>query len=517
MIIIILLAFSLNACNDFLDVNPDRRTQIDSRDKIRKTLVSGYTRSSFSLLTELSSDNIDDLGDHVNWHPNDFNMFYWKDVNGTAQDSPQYFWEGCYGAIANINAALEAIKNSKNPESYNAEKGEALVSRAYHHFMLVNVFGLHYNKETSKTDLGVVYMEGSEKTLDPKYKRESVEEIYKKIDKDLEEGLPLIDNSIYKVQGYHFSKSAAYAFAARFNLYYEKWEKAEQYASMVVGENPVSVLKNWEELGSGKYEQYDETPAEYMSNKRQSNLLVGDMNSLRTRKFYWNGKRNIRFHHHGLVAETETIKVSSFYGQGNRNFHMPIFTSVTPYNNTTFFNIPEFFEYTDPVARIGYVHTGEVFFTTDESLLVRAEAKVMQKKFDTAAEDLNIWVNNFCKSKIDINVEMVNNFYNGIEYYTYESPTQKKKLNPKFTVETGTQENLIHAILQARRVLTLHEGLRWFDIKRYGIEISRRYMGDNGSKILEHKDYLTKDDPRRAIQLPLDVINAGLEANPRNK
>ena len=42
---------------------------------------------------------------------------------------------------------------------------------------------------------------------------------------DIEEGLPLINNDIYDVPSYHFNQRASYAFAARFNLFYEKWEK----------------------------------------------------------------------------------------------------------------------------------------------------------------------------------------------------------------------------------------------------------------------------------------------------
>ncbi len=85
----------------------------------------------------------------------------------------------------------------------------------------------------------------------------------------------------------------------------------------------------------------------------------------------------------------------------------------------------------------------------------------------------------------------------------------KKRLNPEgFTVEPGTEENLIQLILQLRRLETMQEGLRWFDLKRYGIEFSHNRAGN--SPIV-----LGKEDPRRAIQLPQDVITAGMEPNPR--
>jgi hypothetical protein len=80
-------------------------------------------------------------------------------------------------------------------------------------------------------------------------------------------------------------------------------------------------------------------------------------------------------------------------------------------------------------------------------------------------------------------------------------------------VTPGKQENMIHAVLAARRILLLHEGFRWFDVKRYGIEIYRRSIKNNA--VNEIIDFMSKDDNRRAIQLPQTVIYAGVEANPR--
>ena len=99
-------------------------------------------------------------------------------------------------------------------------------------------------------------------------------------------------------------------------------------------------------------------------------------------------------------------------------------------------------------------------------------------------------------------------------YYQPESPTVKKQLHSDFTIENGIQESLIHCILHARRLLTLEEGLRWQDVKRYGIVIYRRYF--EGYTLVRITDKMEVDDPRRAIQLPTSVITAGMEPNPRN-
>ena len=42
-----------------------------------------------------------------------------------------------------------------------------------------------------------------------------------------------------------------------------------------------------------------------------------------------------------------------------------------------------------------------------------------------------------------------------------------------------------------------------------------RYKGSNGYTTTTVADVLTANDPRKAIQLPQDVISAGLTPNPR--
>ena len=69
-------------------------------------------------------------------------------------------------------------------------------------------------------------------------------------------------------------------------------------------------------------------------------------------------------------------------------------------------------------------------------------------------------------------------------------------------------------ILAAKRVESLGLGQRWFDVKRFGIEIHRRSMDMTG-KPMTLTDSMPVDDPRRAMQLPVRVIAAGVTPNPR--
>jgi hypothetical protein len=156
-------------------------------------------------------------------------------------------------------------------------------------------------------------------------------------------------------------------------------------------------------------------------------------------------------------------------------------------------------------------------FTTDALILDRAEAYALKGDYANAYQDLTTWMNAFTANAGTVTAAQLKTTYGSAKpYYTPTAPTPKKRLDPDFAISAGEQENLIHAVLHARRVTTLHEGLRWFDVKRYGIEIYRRdvdgILGDGNISVF---DTMKKDDPRRAIQLPPYVINAGITANPR--
>lgn len=96
-----------------------------------------------------------------------------------------------------------------------------------------------------------------------------------------------------------------------------------------------------------------------------------------------------------------------------------------------------------------------------------------------------------------------------------DKPTPIKELNPDFEIDKGgVQEKLLQYVLYLRRFEVLHTGLRWFDIKRYGIKVTRRLV--DGGKVAQVLPYvLDKRDNRQAFQLPADVITAGMTPNPR--
>ncbi|MBS9767409.1 MAG: RagB/SusD family nutrient uptake outer membrane protein [Flavobacteriaceae bacterium] len=519
LIVVMIIGAFFASCDDYLDVTPDNRTEVDNKSKIRSLLVSAYPNREYITLTELSSDNImDQRAGNPNYIRFWEQVAYWEDITEMDNSAPRAVWEDSYMAIANANLALEAIDKLGNPKELSAERGEALITRAYSHFILVNVFCKHYNTQTSKNDLGIPYRKTPETTLSPKYDRGNVAEVYQQIDKDIEEALPLINDALYDVPAYHFTKRAAYAFAARFNLYYEKWEKAKKYATLVVTENPASVLRDWTALGEVPKDIQPKSTA-YMNNEIANLLSVTASSAIGYVFGPW--YRGSRFNHTDYLAKNETLFVTMPFN-GDRKLSLsnyknkPFKAKMNNFDKVLFFKIPPLFEVTDAVQRTGFTKTVLIPFTTDETLLVRAEAEVMLGENEKAVEDLNIWANNYFKPKkdaINLTVADINTFYDSLEYSSADAVSPKKKLNPKFSFASKEQENLIHYVLQCRRILTLEEGLRWFDVKRYGIVINRK-QGQIGGAVRVVKT-LEADDNRKAIQLPFAVINAGLKANPR--
>lgn len=502
-------AMMFASCDDFLDTMPDNRAEINTVNKITSLLVSAYPTSTDIAMTEMSSDNALDNGSKFTVEEEAHEDAYlWNDITGTGNDSPKSFWDACYNAIAAANHALAAIDEMGNPANLQAQRGEALICRAYGHFALANTFCLPYNPETADKDMGIPYSEAPETEVSPEYERGSMKELYEKINADIEEGLLLINDDIYSVPKYHFNRKAAHAFAARFNLFYHDYDKVIQYANVVLGSVPEKMMKNWTNLVMNTASNWDLRVDLYISATEPANLLLMPVSSSWG---YWGGPYDLgkRYGHAEAICKMETGRATGMWGA---------YGNLLPFKNMWGFDeklvVPKvggYFFYTDKVNGIGYRKNVFVTFSADETLLCRAEAYALKGTLDKATADINTWIASHTLGGLQVTTQDIVTYYGGIAKMPLDNSirTIKKEINPRgFSVAEGDQKEMIQCILHLRRIETIHEGLRWQDIKRYGIEISHNREG-------LANDVLTVDDPRRAIQLPQDVINAGLAANPR--
>ena len=139
-----------SGCNKFLEKEPDNRAKLDSPKKISELLGTAYPQANYQPFAETMTDNVTDIGnggdDNTIHDP-----YFFIDTRENQQDSPEFYWYGCYAAIAAANQALSTISKAANPNDYSAQKGEALLARAYAHFMLVNFFSKFYDPATAST------------------------------------------------------------------------------------------------------------------------------------------------------------------------------------------------------------------------------------------------------------------------------------------------------------------------------------------------------------------------------
>lgn len=516
--ICVLTATALSGCDDFLDTMPDNRTTLDTEDKIEKMITSAYLDHEYCTALELMSDNTDDCGEKLispgRWYDDTFN---WRDESENDNACLKTFWETAYSCIAAANEALDALGPKPETEKGRQLRAEALLCRAYNHFMLGCIFCQPWT-DKAEQHLGLPYMKAPEKDLNPKYDRGNLADFYKNIQADIEEALPYVSDSYYSVPKYHFNIKAAYAFATRFYLYSQQWENAISAATRCLGSDPSSMLRNWAAMEdmTTNYQAFSDA---YINASENANLLlITGHSSLGVifGPFEFCG----RYNHSLSLAASEDLHADNIFGDYTNLRMGTHYYESSECNKLILWKAAFKFEYTDLVAGVGIRHTVVPVLTTDETLLNRAEAYIMTGQYNEAAADLTMWMKNTARTNNNLTPQTIVNFYKRKNYSYYDDNgllgTLKKHLNPAFEidVEGSVQESMLQCLLSFRRIETIHQGLRWFDINRYGIEIPRRVMNERNQPF-KKTDFLSKDDLRRVVQLPQDVIVAGLEANPR--
>jgi len=483
----LLILLCISSCDEFLSEKPDNRTEIDTPDKISELLVYAYPQMSYFDIAETMSDNVFDsnLPGLVLKNEQNYN---WEMNTETADiDTQAYYWDACYKAIAHANKALQAINELGNTPNLNPQKGEALMARAYAHFMLVSLWSQRYDPATAKTALGIPYVTEPETELLVKYKRNTVAEVFDFIQKDIEEGLKYVTND-YQEPKFHFNKNAAKAFASRFYLIKGDWDRVIALSDDL-GNKPVGQLRN--------FASYDlmvlgDQRINYASSAAETNLLIVSANTIVLRSSYAN-----RFYLSALRYPELFGSATSLY---NKSWLYNFYSS----NSSITVYIPKFYEYfkySNVTAGIGDPYVAEVLLSNDEFFLNRIEAHVMKNQIALATSELDYFLStrtNAYNPATDIVTQAK---------VTAKYPVIADEFTPFYSM-TPTQTSYIKALAETRRRDFVHEGMRWFDVKRFNIVVTHETTN-------KPANVLKKDDNRRALQIPLHASSTGVELNPR--
>ena len=549
----------LFSCSDFLDKLPDERKELSTEDDVVDLLKGSYPYYNYQFVCELSSDNlIDNNAPHLPSNPNDkqienhYNypsnarwndeMFRFEQAQSATwseYDSPGQIWSAWFGSIASVNHVLKTIDDIAGSQGIlsrddyyqlndrmKAAYAEALLLRAYDHFLLVNVFGQAYKNEVqSAKETGIPYVTETETELIKDYQRLSVKEVYDRIIADIEVGLRYVSDSYYEAPKYHFNTQAAHALAARVYLFHHDWDKCIEQANMVIGNygDEATLLRMCMDYSTFS----DCASASDYANAWQHPNLNNNLLILNTYSTY---ARKIFGYRYSVAGEAASqvlmVRTGSQLWSGYIATPISLVSGMlfsSSQHDYGFFSckIQEQFQMLDKIAQTGYVHQMIRAFTAMDLLLERAEAYIMKGDLEKAGHDLKAYWNNSIETfseedkKNYLSTGYIKYMTDAILQSNFRNTGKNKKANClddwNFITENISSDIVItdeavpymNCLNDFRRFEHSFEGMRFFDLKRWGMPWTHYYGLD---KVAYE---MAGNDIRRAIEAPWEALANG--------
>lgn len=454
----------LSGCSDFLEgKSQDEVIVTTTKDYAELLLGTGYpsySSFSYSMLDNLSDDVdfpktvsdpdhaysliTDDYYPQFTWQPT-----YYEYAAGVTVADTEYY--KLYTGIMGCNAVLDGIDEAVGSlQEQERVKAEALASRAYHYFMLVNIYGEPYNY--NKTALGVPLKLTA--TLDEKgQERNTVEEVYNQIVNDLKEASSLLKKYDVTEKDFKINLPTVYILLSRVYLFMEEWQKAADEATKAMeyglGLWNLTALSLGTSNGYTVYPQpnsYD-SPETFWCHYTMAWGRAQDISPTLSEEFlelYESDPNDVRFGAEGYYAAPLYNYSGALSGYLIRKL------SQQTGNTTTVLGAA---------------------IRLSEAYLNRAEAYAKLNKKDDAIKDLNKLRQNRIKGYVD---------------------------QTEFT-------DLLGEIRTERRKEFCFEGMRWFDLRRYGMpEIHHDFQTTATAPRLRYT--LKEKDPMYTLPIPSSVI-----------
>ena len=332
--------------------------------------------------------------------------------------------------------------------------GELTFMRALAYYYLVNIYGEPYeNKEQAKKALGVPINTAIsiEKNT---YTRAKLQEVYDLIEKNLLQAIDLLKagnqaNSIFRP-----NVNVAHLFLSRIYLQQKRWEDAKQMASTLITESGASIetLENMSKYISNKITLY---------NKSNKSIL-----------FSWGERGNTPIQLSTNVAGHWEVSQNLREQYVNKDDAKDI-------RGTAFFHAykPYYPKKYDPSNRSCY----DWCYRIEEAYLNRAEACIElggAENIEQAMRDIN----SIRRCRIEGNYEKT----------------------------AGNTEEARNIMREEKRREFCFEDCRWFDIRRWKIEITHQFH-DLNTPLAADTYILTAGSPNYILSLPLDVQDKNFE------
>lgn len=452
-----LLITGLSACDDFLEEK--------AKDKIIPKTIREYDElfygEAYVRGDVLLGDYLDIMTDDVKLQvktgfafgvdirENTYGYFTWQadpEMALSGARNSDKAWKWLYHSILMANITLrdlaEATGSIQEREQLEAE---VYFIRAWDYYMLVNLYGKPYVKETADIELGVPIskVEGMEDVL---IGRSSVAEVYEQIQDDLDKAIELFSGLKYTNDYFKGNIAAAYLLASRISLYKKEYDDVITYT-----EKAFMYEKSLYDLNAWEYGD------KVISAKSPEIIFTyGD-----AWERYYSSSSFIRAKHPAsaeLLSEFDTNDL-------RKSKYIKSWGSV-PIKRAD----------ADETKVFGYA------FRTSELYLNRAEAYAETGELDKAIKD----------------IETIRKFryVTGSDYSLSLSGDDSEQ-----------KKQAIAAVRSERRKELCFEQHRWFDLRRWGMpEIKHTFIKGTKDQV-EEVYVLEENDPAYTLPIPYDLVS----------
>lgn len=157
------------------------------------------------------------------------------------------FWKNGIRIARQCSFVIETIDqyHNQNPQLADNYKGQALVLRAWVHWLMVNIYAQSYSFTADASHPGIPYISTSDWRQPAS--RLSVNKVYEEIVNDLSTAIPLIPQRQISPVSFTYSlvnKLAAKAILARVSLFKEDWTMAKNLAREVLMAVPLMTVSD---------------------------------------------------------------------------------------------------------------------------------------------------------------------------------------------------------------------------------------------------------------------------------
>lgn len=464
----------LGSCSDdFLDKKPTEFVDYDGATKTTEnlmTLLNGIHRSLYKQYEDQSQaglgglmQQVDIAGDDVvfpitnGWF---LQVYNWSALNNENSADIRFPYRTYYRIIRNANTIINATDAAVGSDAdKKIVKGEALLYRAFCHYQLVQLFGKRYVNGVTNSQLGVpiILTVGNDK-----FPRSTVEEVYARINKDLDDANVLLVGYT-KPNNSHLDLRVAQGLKARVALTQGNWSIAAEYANKARTGKTLMPTTDYV-LGFNDYNNKEwmwgshvnEVQTEYFGNfgaymsRNYSSTVIRSCPKAINSKLY------------DMIPVTD-VRSLIFDKTGKHTaLGLPSNFAKFPYTSQKFLAVGT----GDSRCDIPYMRVAEMY-------LIEAEAKARLGNADAA----NI-------------------------LFEFE-----KTRNPSYTLSTNSGQALVDEILLQRRIELWGEGFRFYDLKRTNSPLDR--TGTNhDSGIVNGVMQVAPLDKRWQWLIPKAEINA---------